>query len=75
MCSVMVLKKLGPELMDEFLATVKFLGDEEGMQVRGGGERGTPPLHWRRRPMQDSTGLMEMAIVCVSGWYIAHTLR
>ena len=31
--SVMVLKKLGAELMDEFLATVQFLGAEEGMQV------------------------------------------
>ena len=29
----MVLKKLGVELMDEFLATVQFLGDHEGMQV------------------------------------------
>lgn len=32
-CSVMVLKKLGDELMPDFHAVVEYLGMEQGMQV------------------------------------------
>ena len=32
-CSVMVLKKLGDELMPEFHSVVEYLGAEQGMQV------------------------------------------
>ena len=33
-CSVMVLKKLGSELREEFLDVIDYLGRQEGMQVR-----------------------------------------
>lgn len=32
-CSVMVLKKLGDELMPDFHSVVEYLGKEQGMQV------------------------------------------
>lgn len=32
-CSVMVLKKLGPELMGEFLQVVRYLGEERNIKV------------------------------------------
>lgn len=32
-CSVMVLKKLGSELTEEFHSVVHYLGHEQGMQV------------------------------------------
>lgn len=32
-CSVMVLKKLGDELMPDFHSVVEYLGVEQGMQV------------------------------------------
>lgn len=31
--SVMVLKKLGEELLDDFISTMKFLGEEQGLRV------------------------------------------
>lgn len=31
--SVMVLKKLGPELLGQLLEVVRFLGEEQGMRV------------------------------------------
>jgi len=32
-CSVMVLKKLGEELMEEYISVLRFLGEDQGLRI------------------------------------------
>ncbi len=74
LCSVLVLKKLGGELHDEFLEVVRFLADEQNMQagpvslncrkITALGSRHSPMASLQRCNAVNASKLCPLAVYC-----------